>query len=153
MKAASYWLIATALLTVSSLNAEEKVKEHPTRTDVVGMDGGDAEMLAAQKRARDTLKQFIEALQKRDKNKRYLLKVRLAEGENAEHVWLEPVKWNNPGLLGILAVDPVALKKKNKGDIIAPRPDEVTDWVILSEDGSKQGGFTADVIEKRKSKK
>ncbi len=114
------------------------------------MDGEDKEMLAAQKKAFDTLKTFIEAIQDREDGKRYLLKVKLEEGDEVEHVWLEPVKWSDPGLLGILAVDPVAIKKHKKGDVIAPVPSEISDWVILSDDGSKQGGYTMDVIERRR---
>jgi|GEM_PF-1842046 len=52
---------------------------------------------------------------------------------------------------GILAVDPITIKKHKKGDEITPQPEEVTDWVILSRDGSKKGGFTIDVIEKRRA--
>ena len=44
-----------------------------------------------------------------------------------------------------------SLKKHKKGDVIAPLPADVSDWVILSSDGSK-GGFTMDVIEKRRTK-
>jgi uncharacterized protein YegJ (DUF2314 family) len=145
-------ICAIALTQITPMNADEKIEKHPTRDDVAGVDGEDKEMLEAQKKAQDTLMQFIKAIQKREVGKRYLLKVKLSEGEEVEHVWLEPVKWNDPGLLGILAVDPVALKKKKKGDTIKPLPSEITDWVILSEDGSKEGGFTADLIEKRKAK-
>ena len=84
-------------------------------------------------------------------DKRYLLKAVIMEGQDTEHVWLEPVKWNDPGLVGILAVDPITIKKHKKGDEITPQPEEVTDWVILSRDGSKKGGFTIDVIEKRRA--
>lgn len=98
------------------------------------------------------LMQFIRAIQKRAEGERYLLKVRLTEGDVVEHVWLEPVKWNDPGLIGILAVDPVTIKKMKKGDIVAPLPREITDWVILSKDGTRQGGFTEDVIERRESR-
>jgi uncharacterized protein YegJ (DUF2314 family) len=145
-------ICAAALIQITPMNAGEKIEKHPTRGDVAGVDGEDQEMLEAQEKAQDSFMQFIKAIQKREEGKRYLLKVKLSEGEEVEHVWLEPVKWNDPGLLGILAVDPVALKKKKKGDIITPLPSEITDWVILSEDGTKEGGFTADVIEKRKAK-
>ncbi|MDP6111687.1 MAG: DUF2314 domain-containing protein [Planctomycetota bacterium] len=51
---------------------------------------------------------------------------------------------------GILAVDPITIKKHKKGDEITPQPEEVIDWVIPSRDGSRKGGFTIDVIEKRR---
>lgn len=152
MKIYTILLCAVALIQIVPMNADEKIEKHPTRDDVAGVDDDDKEMLEAQKKARESLMQFVKAIQKREEGKRYLLKVKLSEGKEVEHVWLEPVKWNDPGLLGILAVDPVALKRKKKGDRIAPLPGEITDWMILSEDGTKKGGFTADVIEKRKSK-
>lgn len=144
-------LVAVLIFGVLNLSlAEETIEKHPDRKDVAGVDGEDKEMLAAQKKAFDTLKTFIEAIQDREDGKRYLLKVKLEEGDEVEHVWLEPVKWSDPGLLGILAVDPVAIKKHKKGDVIAPVPSEISDWVILSDDGSKQGGYTMDVIERRR---
>ena len=107
--------------------------------------------VAGAKKARESLMTFVRALGKREKGKRYLLKVTLKEGDTVEHVWLEPVRWNDPGLLGVLAVDPVEIKKHKKGDVIYPLPADVSDWLILSEDGTKEGGFTADVIEKRRA--
>ena len=134
-----------------TMNTEEKIKGHPERKDVAGIEAHDLEMIAAQKEARETLMEFTTAIQARENDKRYLLKAVIMEGQDTEHVWLEPVKWNDPGLVGILAVDPITIKKHKKGDEITPQPEEVTDWVILSRDGSKKGGFTIDVIEKRRA--
>lgn len=150
MKLATIFMLSAALFLVSSVQADETVKKHPTRGDVAGVEGEDPEMLDAQKKAQASLPHFVKAVQNREAGKRYHLKVKLSEGNDIEHVWLEPVKWNHPGLLGVLAVKPVAIKNKKRGDVIAPLPSDITDWVILSEDGSKQGGFTADVIEKRR---
>ncbi|WP_159434743.1 DUF2314 domain-containing protein [Rubritalea squalenifaciens] len=152
MKHAILTLIVVAVVLPEFSYAQEKLEKHPDREDVTGVDGEDKEMLAAQEKARKSLMTFVQSLQKRDKSKRYLLKVILEEDGETEHVWLEPVKWNDPGLLGILSVDPVAIKKHKKGDVIAPLPSDISDWVILSSDGSKQGGFTVDVIEKRRTK-
>lgn len=144
--------LCTSLALLDAVSADDKITEHDERKDVAGVDGENREMLAAQEKARETLKTFVDALEKRERDKRYLLKVRLEEGDEVEHVWLEPVKWDDPGLVGILAVDLVSIKKHKKGDVIAPLPSEVSDWVILSEDGSKEGGFTMDVIAKLREK-
>ena len=144
--------IALVVIALSSNTlAKKPMKEHPDRKDVDGIEREDPEMLAANKKARESLMTFVRALGKREKGKRYLLKVTLKEGDTVEHVWLEPVRWNDPGLLGVLAVDPVEIKKHKKGDVIYPLPADVSDWLILSEDGTKEGGFTADVIEKRRA--
>ena len=145
-------LVPSLLLTISALcsaTGQEKIKVHPERKDVAGISDTDAEMNAAQEKARATLKSFIIALMDREPDKRYLLKVAIKEGEEVEHVWLEPVKWNDPGLVGLLAVEPVAIKKHKRGDLISPLPDDVSDWLILSKDGTKKGGYTDDVIQKR----
>lgn len=152
MKLATHLVAAAALLLAPAIRADEQIIKLPGRDDVVGVDGDDGEMLEAQKKAQDSLMQFIRAIQKRAEGERYLLKVRLTEGDVVEHVWLKPVKWNDPGLIGILAVDPVTIKKMKKGDIVAPLPREITDWVILSKDGTRQGGFTEDVIERQESR-
>ena len=152
MKSLLLTLAVLACMSPDITHAQDKVKEHPERKDVAGIDGEDKEMLDAQEKALKTLKTFIEALQNRKEGNRYLLKVKITEKDEVEHVWLEPVKWNDPGLLGVLPADPVAIKKHKKGDVIAPLPADVSDWVILSSDGSKEGGFTMDVIEKRRTK-
>ncbi|MGV3661981.1 MAG: DUF2314 domain-containing protein [Prosthecobacter sp.] len=133
------------------LQAQEKMKEHPTRDDVTGIPSDDPELLAAYQKARDTLIHFVNALEKPDPQKRYLLKVKLIEGGQTEQVWLEPVRWMEPGLKGVLAVDPVFIKNYKKGDVIHPLPGEVSDWVILSEDGTKEGGLTEDLVQRRRA--
>lgn len=119
------------------------------REDIVGVSDEDEEMNAAMEKARKTLPEFVKEIQKRDdKNKLYMIKVLISEGEHGEHVWLVPVKWMDPGLVGILASEPAKIKKVKKGDVIRPLPSEISDWVIMNRDGTKQGGFTMDVIEK-----
>ncbi len=127
-----------------------KIKKHPQRDDVVGIRDSDEEFKAARERAMATLRGFVEAVQRPEEGKRYLLKVELAEGNEVEHVWLEPVKWLNPGLAGVLAVEPLSIKKHKRGDVIAPRPSEISDWVIIAPDGSKIGGFTMDAMDGRR---
>ena len=145
-------LITTFLMESGfTMNTEERIKGHPERNDVAGIEAHDLEMIAAQKKARETLLEFTTAVQARENDKRYLLEAVIMEGQDTEHVWLEPVKWNDPGLAGILAVDPITIRKHKKGDEITPKPEEVTDWVILSRDGSKKGGFTIDVIKERRA--
>ncbi len=145
-----FLIVTFAAFLVTDVLSQSSLEKHADRKDVDGVDGGDAEMLAAQEKARESLGDFVEALKNRKDDQRYLVKVRLEEGDEVEHVWLEPVKWVEPGLKGILAVDPVAIKKYSKGDVIAPRPKEISDWLILLPDGGKKGGYTVDVIAKRK---
>ena len=128
--------------------ARQKI-ESVGREDVVQAESDDKEMNAAMKKARDTLLTFFNVLEKRDKDKRYLLKVRIEEDGEVEHVWLEPVKRQESGIIGMLANKPVSIKKHKVGDVIAPLPDEVSDWAILSKDGTYEGGYTIKLMEKR----
>ena len=111
-------------------------------------------MNEAMEKARETFGQFTKALKDMDDEKRYLLKMRIAEGDDVEHVWLEPVKLEkqegekSSGVVGVLAVKPFEIKKWKQGDVLRPKLDEISDWVIFSEDGSKKGGFTIDVLDK-----
>ncbi|MDP7179526.1 MAG: hypothetical protein QF749_14735, partial [Verrucomicrobiota bacterium] len=57
-----------------TMNTEEKIKGHPERKDVAGIEAHDLEMIAAQKEARETLMEFTTAIQARENDKRYLLK-------------------------------------------------------------------------------
>lgn len=72
---------AIALIQITPMNAAEKVKKHPARDDVTGVDGEDKELLAAQRKAQESPMQFIKAIQKPEEGKRYLLKVKLSEGK------------------------------------------------------------------------
>ena len=126
------------------------LKKHPDRNDVVGVPRGDREFKRAREQVMATLRGFIEEIQSPMEGARYLLKVELKEGKDVEHVWLEPVKWINPGLAGILASEPAFIKGCKAGDLIKPLPDQISDWVIIAPDGSKRGGFTVDTIDKRR---
>lgn len=126
------------------------ITKHPERDDVVGVRRGDGEFKRAREQAMETLRGFIEEVQDPQEGTRYLVKVELTEGKEVEHVWLEPVRWLNPGLAGYLAVEPAFIKKHKMGDLITPLPAQISDWVIIAADGSKRGGFTVDSIDRRR---
>jgi len=100
------------------------IKKHPERDDVFGVRRNDGEMKSAREQVMATLRGFITEVQNPVEGRRYLIKVELKEGKEVEHVWLEPVKWMNPGLAGILAVKPAFITKHKQGDVIAPMPDQ-----------------------------
>ena len=125
-------------------------KKHRERNDVVGVPCGDREFKRAREQVMATLRGFIEELQNPREGTRYLVKVELKEGKEVEHVWLDPVKWINPSLAGILASEPAFIKSYKVGDLIKPLPDQISDWIIIAPDGSKRGGFTLDTIDKRR---
>ena len=145
------FVIFTVLFIANNIPAlsQENLQKHPERKDVRGVNGEDQEMKEAQQRAQKELIKFINSLKSPDADKRYLLKVKLEEKGEVEHVWLEPVKLKGSGVIGILAVKPIYIEKFKQGDLIYPTPKKITDWVILSSDDSKEGGYTLDVIEKR----
>ena len=127
------------------------LKKHPDRDDVIGVRSDDKEFKRAREQVMKTLRGFIEEVQNPKEGTRYLVKVELREGKEVEHVWLEPVKWINPGLVGILASEPAFIKKHKVGDLIKPLPDQISDWAIIAPDGSKCGGFTVDTIDNRRT--
>ena len=139
--------VAVTLLSISMSVAQE-IKDHPDRKDVAGVRAQNKEMILAQKEAKKTLLSFVKSLENKDPEKRYLLKIRLKEGDKVEHVWLEPVRLFENKVQGILSVEPIYIEMYKKGDSITPLPSQISDWIIFSKDGSKKGGYTSDVISK-----
>ncbi|UUP18969.1 DUF2314 domain-containing protein [Nitratireductor thuwali] len=100
---------------------------------------GDARLAEAMRKARETLPRF---LQLADTGLRgaYLLKMRLAGGGRAEHIWVEVTGMRNGVFQGRLANDPVTPGYR-AGDPVELSSDEIEDWMINTGE-ARFGGYT-----------
>lgn len=97
--------------------------------------------------ARNSIDDFIGALQNPESGKAYFIKVRLeAEGE-VEHIWADSVNYSNGQFTGKIANDPYRIKSKKPGDTVVAGRNEISDWAVFSDSGKVlAGGYTVKLL-------
>ncbi len=126
----------------------------------------DIEMNTAMQKAKDTVDEFITALDaylaeakktmaKGDEVKYVLFSVKHpfpTDSGGIEHIWVQDPTYANGKFTGTLAVEPVDIKGLKTGQIVDVPKDEISDWII--QDGkTTRGGFTVKVLLDREKKK
>lgn len=69
------------------------------------------------------------------------VQVRLTDGVNVEHIWLDSVRYDGRALSGTLNDDPVVLRSMRRGTRVTTVPDQLVDWIAI-DDGRLCGGYT-----------
>lgn len=115
--------------------------------EIVSVDGGDEEMLSAINKARQSVRQFLEAYFAPKPNQRsFLLKVNFEDQGQAEHIWLADLDLHSSPPTGVVANEPV-----NRGLRFMQRVTFdfkfITDWMYY-EDDCLVGGFTTRVLQR-----
>lgn len=123
--------------------------------DVVERDGepavqyfaeDDPRMTAAIEKARETVDEFITALDSPTPTQSgFSVKIEITEGENGEHMWLVPVRFENGQFHGTLNNEPDIVKSVKFGDEVSAAKDEISDWMFV-EDNVLKGGYTLRVV-------
>ena len=72
----------------------------------VQTDGDDPKWQAAIRSARDTVGDFIKELENQDPKNRYLLKIKVVDGEEIEHLWTSGVNYENGNFSGTIVNEP-----------------------------------------------
>jgi len=123
---------------------------HP-RTDVQGYKRSDPVLNKAYADAHSTVQDFISELASARPDYRYLVKVCIEAQGHREHVWLEPVRYENGIFRGPIANVPVRITSLKRGDAAQATPDKISDWVILDGFGAIiAGGFTEKAMERHR---
>jgi len=105
-------------------------------------------MDAAIRKAKDTIRQFLEAFfEPTKKQKSFLLKVVFDEGEQREHIWLADLDFGGDKPTGVIANEPglPSLKFMQRVEF---EPSYISDWMYV-EDGYLVGGYTTRIIRER----
>ena len=107
-------------------------------------------MIAAIKKARSTLQQFLKAQAhpKLSQNS-FLLRVAFLEGEKVEHIWIADLDLSGKTPLGIIAEEP-RIKRLRFMQWVSFDPNDITDWMYI-EDGRLIGGYTTRLLRERMS--
>lgn len=113
------------------------------------VEADDPEMMAAEKQARDTLDDFIQAMQKPSPAQSdFGVKHAFVDGETYEHMWISGLTYANGKFSGVLANEPGMVANVKEGDPVTIDRSEVEDWMYF--DGENLvGGYTVKVLVSR----
>lgn len=116
---------------------------------VVMVDHDDPEMAAAEQKARDTLDDFIMAMQAPTPNQSsFGVKYAFRDGDTYEHMWITELTYNQGRFSGVLGNDPALVENISSGDPVSIDRSEVEDWLYF--DGEEMvGGYTAKLLMSR----
>ena len=118
---------------------------------VLSVEQNDAEMNAAIAKARETLPQFWQAFDKRDRGERdFALKVRITDKNGAEHFWAVGLERRDAKIMGTINNDPNIVRNVKLGDRIEIPEADISDWMYLR-DGKMVGNQTIKPLFKQMS--
>lgn len=147
-------ILLIALLQVGCDRPTDSTDQTTYRTGeppVTSIEDDDTAMNAAIAKARETVSQFIEALENpKPTDADFSVKLRIGEGEHTEHMWLSPVRYNSGKFIGILGNEPIYEQKVKFGDQVEVAENEITDWMYVN-DGKLVGGYSIRVLRDKMS--
>jgi uncharacterized protein YegJ (DUF2314 family) len=99
-------------------------------------------LLDAIRHARATLPELLRRLRVPPPTQALITaKVRLVDGDDVEHIWLDGLRLDGALLAGALNDAPVVLRRVRRGDPVRVRPEEIVDWMAV-DGGDLCGGYT-----------
>jgi uncharacterized protein YegJ (DUF2314 family) len=139
----------TAILALACIAAPAQTRDH---NEIIRVPNDDRAMSDAIAKAQATLDQFLSVWRAKPAGaSEFRLKVRIRDGVNSEHFWVEPFRPTQNGFEGILANEPRLVKHVKNGQQIRFQREDITDWGYVR-DGKQIGSFTVCVMLKTASK-
>lgn len=140
MKRITY--IALTLITSSLLLTFSGCSKSGKQESVIHVEENDAEMNAAIAKARETLPQFWQTLEKKDKGeKNFSLKVKITDPKGTEHFWLTDIEKRDGKTWGIIGNEPDIVSNVKFGQRYEIPEADITDWLYMR-DGKMYGNRT-----------
>ncbi|MFK5921283.1 MAG: DUF2314 domain-containing protein [Verrucomicrobiota bacterium] len=116
------------------------------RSDLVGLPDDHPEMLAAKKKARESLPGFFRIMEGHSEElTEFSVKVAFPTDLGDEHIWVSDLSLEARGLKGLLANDPNNIPGIKLGDEVVVEENRISDWSYC-EGGVFQGHFTTKVL-------
>lgn len=126
----------------------------PSDENMIYVSQQDEQMNQAINFARSKLDYFIEHLNQNPDGKfQYSVKAAFtsASGNDVEHLWISEITYDRGYFSGIISNEPRLIKDLQFGQYIQVPVNNVTDWMIVDEDGLVTGGYTIKVLRNRMS--
>ena len=132
-------LLVIAICFCSYVNAQ----------DIINVAPDDPEMLEAVQQARESVDDFIQALnENEDEQTGFAVKRKFTQGDQVEYMWLTDVRYKDGIFDGQLDNDPRDLTNVQAGERFQVNKEEIWDWIIFTEDGMV-GGYSVKLLLKR----
>lgn len=129
-------IVAIAALLASLLSACSK------RDKVISVEDDDPEMVAAIAKARETLPQFWQVYDKRERGETdFALKVSITDKAGTEHFWTTDIERRDGRTMGTINNDPNIVSSVKLGDRIDITMANISDWLYMR-DGKMVGNET-----------
>ena len=109
----------------------------------------DPEMAQAIRRAQAAFPKFLKSLEVADSNVKHAVKIKLEIDDVVEHIWLKDIQYNKGKIFGVINNEPSLTDAIQMGEPRKAHMNEVSDWLIFSEDGSSEGGYSIDLLTRR----
>jgi len=116
---------------------------------VIAIKDDDPRMIAAVDQARGRWPEFVTAFENRRPGQVFSVKVRLADENAVEYMWISVTALEGDYLYGKLDNEPVGLRQVRLGSRIRSLVSEINDWTFL-EGKTLRGGFTIEVLRRAK---
>jgi uncharacterized protein YegJ (DUF2314 family) len=118
---------------------------NPDDSEAVSVSETDPMLLAAQEKARKAWPEFARAFQAKA-GKDFAVSGRIAEGDNAEYMWISVTSIDGDKVHGKLDSAPVALTNLKMGQDLHIQLSDVDDWIYVGKDDVPVGGFTKEAL-------
>ena len=110
----------------------------------------DPEMAEAVAIARERLGEFTDSLAEGADGLVHFIKYEVVDGEESEFFWARVTAHDDEAFTAVIDNEPVSVKTVELGqEVVVPRAD-VADWLIVAGRERTAGGFSIDVVEKRR---
>jgi uncharacterized protein YegJ (DUF2314 family) len=118
----------------------------PPIKHITTVEDDDPRMQAAIEKARSSVDQFIQALQKPKRNQsEFSVKMAFTEGSHTEYIWLTPVRYDGDKFHGVVNNPPDRLTNVKRGDRASIEVSKISDWMYV-ENRKLVGGYTIRVL-------
>jgi uncharacterized protein YegJ (DUF2314 family) len=143
------WLVAGVAGCGGGFLRDGDHLQRPGNPDIVGVSGDDPEMNKAIDTSRKTVDQFITALKSpKPGQDHFTVKAKFGEGNNIEHMWIDPVRFDGAKFVGNLSNEPEFLKSPKLGDEVSVAKDQISDWMYVDK-GHLVGGYSVRLLRDR----
>jgi uncharacterized protein YegJ (DUF2314 family) len=116
---------------------------------VITVGDNDAEMNAANAKARETLPQFWQTFEHPEHGESdFSLKLKITDSNGTEHFWLTEIERKDGKTLGTINNDAEIVRSVKLGDRIPIPEADISDWMFMR-DGKMFGSYTTRVLMKR----
>ncbi len=127
------------LLACQSPSIKDKIEND----EVIGFRSDDEAMNAAIVKAKNSLNQFVQAVEKPQEGyEAFALKIAYdTPDKSLEHIWVGNISYQNGQFTGVVSNSPVSTKEVALGDTVVIDKQNISDWMYLDK-GILRGGYT-----------